>query len=223
MQTFAQYLINEILKPVGIEINKPIDKGYFKNILIQVHKKAPDKYDSIVSALKKIGDKFSTLDGNQTIGMDEITLSSEKKKQRDKLLYDYHKRVEKAKTDDEKIELLGKMQDKLVDLTYKNAKDDLAVMIKSSMGGKKFQAVKLKTSPGVVKGNDGNIVPIIFQHSYSEGSSPIEYWLNAVESRQNLSAGQTSTSLPGAMSKVFNNTMGKTVVSMRDCGTTQGI
>ncbi len=62
-QTFAQHMIERIL-PAGMHITKPMSKSYISEVLTQVFREHENDYGRVVSDLKSLGDKFSTLDGN---------------------------------------------------------------------------------------------------------------------------------------------------------------
>jgi len=220
MTTFAEHLINNIL-PEGVQVTKPVDKDYMEDLLVEVSNKAPQQYSRVVSDLKKLGDNVSTWDAT-SFGLDEISVPDKKK--RDQVIRKYQGLTSKEKDSTKKMTHLVDLQNELAELNLPaNAKDDASTMIRSAMGGKKNQLMKLRTSPGVVMGADGSIHPEIFPTSYAEGVDPLQYWLGAAESRRNLVQGQVSTSEPGELSKVISNVLNRSVVSEEDCGTRRGI
>jgi DNA-directed RNA polymerase subunit beta' len=219
-QTFAQYLIESIL-PDQIKITKPIDKAYLKEILIQVTKVAPHDYPRIVMELKNLGDKLSTWEA-ATIGLDEIDVPNRSK--RDSIINKYQILTKDEKDEVKVNQYLADLQNELADIDYTPGyKDGASLMLRSAIGGKKTQMMKLRTSPGVVGGHDGKIVNEIFPKSYAEGVDPLHFWLGAAESRKNLAQGQVSTSEPGELSKIISNVLNSAVVSKQDCGTKRGI
>lgn len=218
--TFAQYLIDKCL-PKGEHINRPVDKGYLEEILTHVAKDYPAQYDRTVSGLKRLGDTFSTYDAF-TMGLDEISVPN--KRVRDKLVKDYSKKLDAVRGDENREnKVLGEFQQALAKNDLDGTTDDASLMIRSAMGGKKGQMMKLRTSPGVVVDHNGKIVPDIFPTSYAEGVDPVHFWLGAAESRKNISEGQVNTAKPGEMSKVISNVMMTAVVSREDCGSTRGL
>lgn len=223
-KTFAQYMIEKTL-PEGIHVTKPMTKSYMTEILTQVFRDHENDYGRVVTDLKTLGDKFSTLDGNMSMGMEEITLSKEKKALRDALVTKYQGKVRTLPRGDLLDAELMKFQTELAKLDITgNETDDATRMITSgAMGGKRIQLMKLRTGPGVVKSSNGAIHPEVITKSYAEGLDPAHYWLGAVESRTNLAQGQVSTSEPGELGKVISNVLNSAVVSTEDCGTTNGI
>lgn len=53
-KTFAQYLIDKTLPP-DMAITRQVDKSYLSELLSEVARRYPDRYDETVSALKKLG------------------------------------------------------------------------------------------------------------------------------------------------------------------------
>lgn len=221
-QTFAQYLINKILPP-DIRVIRPVDKSYMKEILVEVGRKHPEKFDEVVSNLKRLADHMATMEA-LTIGLDEIDVPNREK--RDAIIKKYQAQLEKDKAagDERKmIENLGKLQHELAENDLKGMKDDASVMVRASLTGKKTQLMKMRTSPGVVGDHSGGVVPEIFPKSYAQGVDPLHFWLGATESRKNIAEGQVNTAKPGEMNKVLGNVLAGCVVSAEDCGTHQGI
>lgn len=218
VKTFAQYLIEKAL-PDGMTIDRQVDKKYLDEILTEVARKHNDKYPDTVMKLKRLGDLFSTMEP-VTMGMREICTPDKVK--RDAVIRKYTALVDKEKDDYKRISHLEALQDELAKVDLDGAKDDAAVMVRAALG-KAPQLMKLRTSPGVVAGSRGEIVPIIFPKSYAEGVDPLQFWLGATEARKNIAEGQVNTAKPGEFNKVMSNILNTAVVSRRDCGTTQGI
>jgi DNA-directed RNA polymerase subunit beta' len=225
VQTFGQYLVNKALPP-GIEVTSPVTSNVLKDVLTKVYRNYPDKYDDVVTALKSLGDRFSTFEG-VTFGIKEIEVPN--KPMRDKLVSEYTKKLDKVHDYEGKVKVLGELQTKIVDMDKsesENKKDDSASMMvyqSGAIGKKKNQLVKLRTTPVVVSGKDGNIVPEIFPTSYAEGQDPFHHWLQTVESRNNVVLGKTQTASPGELSKIIHNVVAESVVSVEDCGTKHGV
>lgn len=219
-QTFAQYLINQIL-PKDIRADKPMTKKEVERILSEVFTKHQDRYADTVSALKKLGDTLSTYE-SLSFGMDELTPPNQVK--RDRTIAKYKALFDREKDPDKKLGYLEKVQQEVSEIDLEGAKDDASLMVTSgAMGGKRFQLMKLRSSPVVLKNHKGELVPEIVTKSYSQGVNVLDYWNGAAEGRANLVQGQVSTSEPGVVNKITHNLMGDMVVSMDDCGTRQGI
>lgn len=218
VKTFAQYLIESIL-PDGVHIERQIDKNYLETLLSSIARKYPDKYGSVVSNLKRLGDRFSTFEP-VTIGIKEI--SPPDKAKRDAIVQKYVQLVDNFSSPEQYLPHLENLQKELASIDVSGS-DDATLMLKAALGNKRGQMMKARTSPGVVKDYKGNISPIIFHKSYAEGIDPVHFWLGAAESRSNVAEGQISTSAPGELGKVIANVMNGAVVSIDDCGTNAGI
>lgn len=218
-KTFAQYLIDRTL-PGGMSITRQVDKGYLNDLLSEVARRFPDRYDETVTALKRLGDRFSTFEP-VTMGLDEIDVPNREK--RDAIIGKYTKLVAEEKDSDRVIEHLTNLQSDLAKNDLDGTTDDASTMVRSSLTGNKYQLMKMRTSPGVVSDHAGKIVPVIFPKSYAQGMDPVHFWLGAVESRKNIAEGQVATAKPGELNKVLSNVLAASVVSTEDCGTPQGI
>lgn len=219
-KTFAQYLIDRTLPP-GMAITKQVDKAYLNELLTEVARKHPDLYDRTVSALKRLGDTFSTLEP-VTMGLREIDVPNREK--RDAIIKKYTALVKKDRGDDDKV--IGHLTNLQMDLAKNDldgTTDDASIMVRSALTGNKTQLMKLRTSPGVVGAHDGGVVPEIFPKSYAQGVDPLHFWLGAVESRRNIAQGAVSTAKPGELLKVMSNVLAPSVVSSADCGSARGI
>lgn len=171
-KTFAQYLIDKTLPP-DMAITRQVDKSYLNELLGEVARRYPDRYDATVSALKKLGDTFSTMEP-VTMGLREIEVPNREK--RDAIIKKYTELVKKDRGDDDKV--IGHLTNLQMDLAKNDldgSKDDASVMVRSALTGNKTQLMKLRTSPGVVGAHDGSVVPEIFPKSYAEGVDPLHF------------------------------------------------
>ena len=71
-KTFAQYLVDKCL-PAGMGIVRQVDDVYLAQLLSDVATRYPDRYDEVVSSLKRLGDRLSTYEP-LTIGLDELSV-----------------------------------------------------------------------------------------------------------------------------------------------------
>lgn len=98
-KTFAQYLIDKTLPP-DMAITRQVDKSYLNELLGEVARRYPDRYDATVSALKKLGDTFSTMEP-VTMGLREIEVPNREK--RDAIIRKYTALVKKDRGDGDKV------------------------------------------------------------------------------------------------------------------------
>ena len=217
MQTFAEYLINNILKPVNIKIDKPVNSKELNRILGEVFKIDPNMYGEIATALKSLGDKFATWE-TVTIGLDEIEPNYAA---RDAIFKKYKRIIDSPKNKEQQIDAIVAMQDEIKKLNVARD-DDATLMVESAMSGKAGQLSKIRVAP-LFQDKHGKLVPEVITRSYAEGLDPYQNWLNAEESRKNITEGQTSTQEPGVISKLFSAILSDVVISEDDCETTNGI
>lgn len=220
-QTFAQYIVNKAL-PSDIQVTKPLDNKELKDILTKVYKKYPERYDEVVTKIKRIGDTFATFEGI-TMGIKEIEVPN--KAARDKIISKAKKELSKSRSEAESLSILDRTQSAVIANDTLNGKDSATMLVKDSgaIGGKKIQLVKLRSTPVVVSGAGGKPLTELFDKSYSEGQTPFHQWLQSVDARDKLAEGQTQTSSPGELSKILHNTLAGSVISMDDCHTKHGI
>lgn len=219
-QTFAQYLINQGL-PGDLHVTEPLDKKALESLLIKAHRRYPGRYPSIVMHLKRLGNKFATYE-TQTMGLAEIAVPNKEK--RNAILDKYEALQEKAKDSAERDSLFEQMQKEIGDNDLSGGTDSATSMVISGgLGGKKTQLMKLRSTPGVVTDDKGQIIPQIIRNSYSEGLSVRDNWLQAIQGRKAYQDVQLSTASPGEMSKVMSNLLNSSVVSSEDCNTKAGI
>lgn len=219
-KSFAQHVIEKILPP-GMTITKPLTKGEFENIMEEVYEKYPGRYDQVVTDMKRIGDRFSTLDAF-SFGLDELSVPN--KVERDSVIRKAKRDLKLARTDAQKINVLEKVQDEIARLDMKGGTDDASLMIQSgAYGNKRFQLMKLRSSPVVLMDHKGNLVEDIVDKSYAQGVGVLDFWNGAAEARAKGVQGQVSTSEPGALNKVVHNLLADVVVSTDDCHTKFGI
>jgi DNA-directed RNA polymerase subunit beta' len=218
--TFAQYLINKNL-PKDLHIAAPLDKSALTKLLTKAAKQYPDKYPTIVSGLKHLGNTLATYE-TQTMGIAEIEVPNKAK--RDAILDKYDSLQAKAKNTTERETLLETMQSELAANDLAGGTDSATEMVVSGgLGGKKAQLMKLRTTPGVITDANNKMIPLVVRKSYAEGLNVRDNWLQAIQSRKALQDTQLSTASPGELSKVMSNLLNSAVVSTDDCGTKAGI
>src|ERR1700744_3218081 len=69
----------------------------------------------------------------------------------------------------------------------------------------------------------GEIVPFVIKSSFAKGMSPAEMLAMSYMGRGSTVLSQLSTALPGALFKELSPTVFHEVITIPDCGTTNGI
>lgn len=204
--------------PDGFRPTGNFGVGEVKKNLIGLARKDPEKFALVAPAIKKLGDEFSTYEG-LSVGLDDIEPEYSR---RDPILRSARSALKRT-TDPTKIgQILHSAQQKMLAVSKKH-KGDMGLMARSGAKGNITQLMKSVSSPVVVGDPSGRPVPYLFERGYSEGISPAEAWIGAVEARHQGNAANTAVSAPGEMSKIMGQNMNRLVVAQADCGTSNGI
>ncbi len=89
--------------------------------------------------------------------------------------------------------------------------------------GNPSQLSQATATPLMAKDMQGNRIPIAIKRSFAEGLSPAEHIAMSYEGRGAVVKTQLSTSKPGALFKRITPTVFHEVVTIPDCGTSNGI
>tara|TARA_B100000131_G_scaffold34825_1_gene31984 strand:- start:699 stop:2480 length:1782 start_codon:yes stop_codon:yes gene_type:complete len=189
-----------------------------KSSLVDLAREDPEAYSTVAPEIKKLGDEFSTYEG-LSVGLDDI---EPEYKKRDPIIRSARSQILKAKNDNEITSILLKTQKKIKDIT-KTHSGDMALTANAGAKGNINQLMKAVGSPVVIGDATGKPTPYLIERGYSEGISPAEAWIGAIEARANGITAATSVTGPGEMQKVMANMMSPLVVSNTDCGTKNGI
>lgn len=98
-----------------------------------------------------------------------------------------------------------------------------AKMAQTGARGNKSQLRQGTSSPIMAKDVEGNFIPVPIIHSFAEGLTPVEHMAMAYEGRGNTVKTQLSTALPGAVFKHLTPNLYHEVVTLADCGTSNGV
>ena len=98
-----------------------------------------------------------------------------------------------------------------------------AKMAKVGARGNPMQLSQGTGSPMMALDVKGTPIPVAINHSYAEGLSPAEHLAASYGGRASTVLAQLSTEKPGALSKKLLPNLFHEVVTVNDCGTTNGI
>ena len=217
MQTFGQLMINHKL-PEEYKFHGVAGKKEIYKNLTGMAKKDPYKYGEYAQHIKNTGDFFATNQGI-TVGLDDIEPDY---KARDKIINSAKKDLRNLKTFRSKQERLIRAQEEGLNLTKKH-RGSLTQMADSGGRGSYGQLLKTLVAPITTKSADDTPSDFLMSKSYSEGITPSEFWMGAVEARRETTKGRVSVSLPGDSSKQLINVLNKVAVTKEDCGTKNGL
>lgn len=204
-----------------------LTKKKMGTILSQIAKERPDLYPNLVDDWKDLGNKYAH-EKVWSFGLSDFLAHGDI---RDKHIKAADARLAKLKnpTPADKVREYGKASVKIrkevEDRLKKDGKNRAYRMTKQSgaMGSKYNQVEQLIISPLQVTNFDGSVVPDVVRKSYSEGLSLSDYWDSIPGVRAGTLSRVAGTSEPGAKAKDLINLNISTVVSEKDCGTTNGV
>jgi len=214
-------VINDMLpRDIQFPYDKPIDSKLFKTKMKLFAKKYPEKFASTISHIANIGEKMSFYLG-ANVGPKDLKTDSAKNK---RLMASLEKKLDKAKTIDEKRNiLLGGLQ-KAVDLTSKIKLDDneMAQQVKSGSRGKPVQFARMAVGP--VYAVDMNQLPKanLIKNNFTNGLNSQEYFNVSSQGRFSSVQAANATSEPGALGKVLVANADDQTITIDDCRTSNG-
>lgn len=194
-----------------------LTKSSLNAVLVDLAKKHPEKYADVVTALKRLGDEVATLEGI-SVGLDDVAPDY---RARDAVLSPFGKRFAAAR-DADKENVLLEAQNAVLDYTKKHG-GTMGEMVRSGGRGNAAQLMKIVGAPVLARDEKDRIVPWLIGRSYSEGLRPADAWVAGNEARINAIKSNISVVEPGDLAKILINNMGDKIVTMPDCGTSNGI
>lgn len=216
MTTFGEHLTDSVL-PAEYRGKGPLTKTKLNELLVEIANKHPDLYPKIVTDLKRVGDEVATLEGI-SVGLDDVAPNY---KQRDALLNPYVDRFRKAPAANRET-ILVEAQNAV--LSYaKGHTGTMGEMVRSGGRGSAGQLMKIVGAPVLARDEKDQVVPWMISRSYAEGLKPSDSWVAGNEARINAIKSNISVVEPGDLAKILINNMGDKLITMTDCGTTNGL
>jgi DNA-directed RNA polymerase subunit beta' len=215
--TVGQLLLNDIL-PSSHQVSGPLTKKGMNNLMVDLAKKNPNLYVRTIGKLKQFGDAVTTDEGI-TVGLDDIEPDYAA---RDRVLEPILQQVKRTKDPAKRRRLIDSAQDRMMKLTEKHP-GQMTPMALSGSRGKVAQLMRSVTSPVAAVDDKSETIPWIISKSYSEGLKAPDAWIAMAEARRNAVETYTSVALPGEVNKIIVNNMSDQLITMPDCGTTNGV
>ena len=216
-KSFGHYLLDGAIP----EDYRPKDlytkKDLFKQML-RLAKDDPTQYVKTITAVKKLGDDFSTSMGI-SVGLDDIAPLYAS---RNAITKPALARVKAAKTDSHKQDIIMETQTKLLAHAMEHP-GTMGEMARSGSRGSPLQLMRAVGAPAASSDENDDVQPWITTHSYAEGLRPSEWWANNKEARMAAAKGTIEVSEPGDLSKILVNNTSDQVITMADCGTHNGL
>lgn len=200
------------------------------NILDDLAHKDPKRFANTVDALKNIGNKYAYELGF-SIGLSDLTVH---KDLRASVMKKYDIEADKIKHStlsqpdkDEKIIDIYTRATKELESShtplFKSEKNNFFTMVDSGARGKMGQFRQMVIAPMLMQDGTGKTLPNPVKKSYSEGLDIGDYWTALHGARKGTLQRVEGTSEPGRLTKEIVNVVIPTLISAKDCKTTQGI
>lgn len=214
--TPGQALINQLFPQDMRPGNVTVDKKEMNRLLNEAAKSHPKEAGNIIDRLKDLGAHYVTAIGF-SVGLDDLEFDYKK---RDKILADAAKRSKKVGFDaayQEAFERIGK--------EVRSQKKNRFVVgnISSGAFGKPDMVAQMIATPVAVRDHKNEIIKVPIKRSFAEGHNITSYWATTPGARKGLIDKGLGTAETGALSKRLINTTIQQIISVNDCGTSEGI
>ena len=212
------------------DLSQPLDKAGMGRLVNTLITKGGEHAGDDINALGKMFFNKATEIGSTTPLSDYENDSDE----RDTIMGEFeHKVGEVLKKDQSKVDQSKDLNVLGAEYGQKMSKSNLthmlsrgstaARMAKMGARGNAMQLSQGTGSPMMALDVKGNPIPIAIKHSYAEGLSPAEHLAASYGGRAATVLAQLSTEKPGALSKKILPALFHEVVTVPDCGTTNGV
>lgn len=209
---------------------RPLDKDGVSGLVSTLVTHADKEAGDTINKLATLFFKEATDQGFSTPLSDYDNDSSE----REALLAEFEHKVSEVlksdKTDREKYDELNELAFNMGNKVKKQNLDYLvgrgstaAVMAKTGARGNPTQLQIGTASPLMAIDVKGRPIPVAIKHSFAEGLSTAEHLAMSYGGRASTVMAQLSTALPGALFKKLTPNLMHEVITVQDCGTTNGI
>lgn len=214
--TPGRLIVNDSF-PVGFKPgNVTITGKIMKDALFKIAKEKPNEAGSVINRLKDLGAKYVTEVGF-SVGLKDLEFDY---KARDKILAEAAGKVKGVGFDKAYLEAVDKLNAQV-----KGMKDNRFVIggILSGAFGKADQMTQMLAAPVAMTDHRDQIIQVPIKKSFAEGHDIAAYWSTLPGSRKGLMQKGLGTRDVGALSKRLVNTTIDQIISMADCGSTDGL
>jgi len=225
----VQLLVNSALPPDLRDYERELDSKSLGNLLVEVARKHPDKYESIAKKLSDLGLKASYLQG------ETLTLSDMRPVvDRAKVYAEMDAKLDQAKKkykDPEKfaqerlniwLDYASRLEKMTADAALKKG-SNLAYSVLSGARGKPAQLKMMVTTPALYTDAQDRTVPLFIRNSFGDGLRPAEYLAGTYGARKAVLATKRATAKGGDLAKQMVQAATPIVISEHDCGAANGI
>lgn len=227
----GRYIFNEVLPKEIRDYNVQITGKELAKIMNKVNTDYKAMYGQIIDGIAHLGNDHSFYSGF-SISMKDIQPLY---KERDaivneaiKIVSDYKKKhsPNKKQLDEFTVNTYTDATKKIentIKEKYQGKDNAVYNMIASGSRGSIWQARQIMAAPMLLVDSNGKTIASPVTKSYSEGLPTSQTFIQAFGARKGVMDRQLQTSLPGELSKMLVSSNMDNVVSMKDCGTHEGI
>jgi len=221
--TIGRELVSKAL-PSGIVLPEGgLSKSTIKSFLSDLASAGPAKFNETMTKLSQLSAQFNIYSAI-SIGLDDLEPDYAA---RDKMVKSVQNKLKSAKDDDERRKIiqssLPEFHNTVTDYMKSHPESALSQLMKANGKPSFDQFKQLISTPFAVSDADGRAIPIITTKSFAEGLPVSEYWTTTYGSRTGMIQKRLETAEPGYFSKQILSVTIDNVVSMDDCGTSNGV
>lgn len=222
-------LLNSVL-PAGITPPEgPLNAKRLEKLLAEIAEKDPDSYSATAQKIGDIG-RHSAYEEGATIRLNDFRSPIDTKPiyaEMNAKIAD----VKKLNLDPEEFkrqrlqiwqDTSDRIEKELMEVGIAQG-NNIAIAAGSGARGKPSHARALLAGPGLFADAQGNIIPLYGAQSYGEGVRPGHFLAGTFGTRAGIISTKTSTAKGGDWAKLAVQASADQVVTMKDCGTKNGI
>jgi len=220
--TAGVILLNELMpSDLKFNPNEHITKKVYSKKLSLFAEKYPEQYKEKIHEITALAEKMAYYLG-ANVGSKDLKLP-------EKVVESHIKKVEKefksAKTEAEKKRILVKSFNEAQEHLQKMDLKDNEIMgqVKSSARGKPAQMTRMSWAPYYSVGMDQTPNPVLIKNNFVKGLNAQEYFGVSAQGRYSAVQTANATSEPGEFAKVLVANADNQTITMKDCGTRNGI
>jgi len=239
--TVGRVIFNDILHPNMAFYNQALGQKQLQSIIADCHQLlGRAETIALLDRMKELGFRESTRSG-LSFATDDLKTPTEK----DKFIEEAEKQVTKASknyqrgiiTEQERynrvLDIWNEVREKITTAMMEDLKNDIRngevylnpifLMADSGARGGVEQIRQLAGMRGLMAKPSGKIIETPIKANFREGLSVLEYFSSTHGARKGLADTALKTADSGYLTRKLADVAQNVVVTMRDCGTTQGI
>lgn len=228
--TPGQLMLRRVLPEDMRQPSYDLDKKSIKKLLQELAERHPDRFKDVAHQIMKMG-HFASQSTGLSIGLRDFLPPEEVENDLIKLRKRMEQLAEDPTLDNEArekkaIAIVGKaapeLRQKLFDQAVKR-NNRLALQAKSGARGNPSQLASLLIGDMLVQNHRDQTIGVPILHGYAEGLDPVEYFAGSYGARKGVVDLKDATPQAGYFGKTLSQASHRQVITMRDCGTRNGI